>query len=110
MSSKVLVRITFLNLALIALSAPLARASEDQLLLPTGLSLEPTLTSQPVTSPVLASAGTKNSDDWHMSANLGLWAMSLNGTIGVRRFDADVNESFSELVKDLDFGVMGGAE
>jgi len=129
MSRAVIMRITCFAIVLIALSAPLAWASEDQPLLPpVELSLEPKIVAQsepaqsepaqsepvlslePVSNLILASAGSKDSDDFRVSVNLGLWATSLNGTVGVRRFNADVNESFSELIKDVDLGAMGGIE
>ncbi|HEX2971653.1 MAG TPA: hypothetical protein VHP11_04940 [Tepidisphaeraceae bacterium] len=47
---------------------------------------------------------------WHLDANLGLWGLAADGTVGVGRVQADVDLSFSDLIEHTNFAAMGGIE
>jgi opacity protein-like surface antigen len=49
-------------------------------------------------------------DRWSFELTPYVWAAGMNGDIEVRDRKASVDPSFSDLFKDLDFGVMGAAE
>jgi hypothetical protein len=49
-------------------------------------------------------------DRWSFELTPYLWAAGLNGDIEVRNRKASVDPSFSDIFKDLDFGIMGAAE
>ena len=46
------------------------------------------------------------SDPWELSVTPYLWAISLHGSIGLGKTDADVDVSFNDLLKDLNGAVM----
>jgi len=44
-----------------------------------------------------------NSDQWKSTLSGYLWALSMDGTAGIMGTDIDIDESFSDLLDDLDF-------
>jgi hypothetical protein len=93
--------------------APLAYGSDDSAApSPAAFSIEPTVPANANVAPApLSVSPTSDFDDaLHIDAHAGLWAMSLGGEVGVRRFKTPVHESFNDLFKDFDIGGMGGVE
>lgn len=50
------------------------------------------------------------SDEWHFSIIPYLWMMGLNGEVGVRGQTVDLDVSFSDIIKNLDFAAEVHAE
>jgi len=48
----------------------------------------------------------KAADDWKFAVTPYLWAAGIDGTVKVKGYAADVNKSFGDIVKDLDFAAM----
>lgn len=56
--------------------------------------------------PTEAPSAADENGGWTFSVAPYLWGAGLNGKAGVGRFDADVDASFGDIVKDLNFGGM----
>jgi hypothetical protein len=54
----------------------------------------------------LAPAAADAADDWKFAVTPYLWGAGVNGTATVKRHEADVDQSFSDLLSDLDFAMM----
>jgi hypothetical protein len=50
------------------------------------------------------------SDDWQLQVTPYLWAMSLHGDVTVKGIKGDVDESFSDILPDLNFAGMGSID
>jgi hypothetical protein len=46
--------------------------------------------------------GDESGDSWNSTLFLYLWATSLDGTVGIRGVEQEIDQSFSDLVDDLD--------
>src|SRR6187431_466906 len=53
---------------------------------------------------------TPEGTPWSLRLALYGWMQSLNGTIGVRGIESEVDVPFSDVLKKLNFGAMGVAE
>jgi hypothetical protein len=51
-----------------------------------------------------------SNDIWHISVSPYLWMAGMDGTVGFRRLQVDVKQSFSDIFENLKFGVMGLSE
>ena len=51
-------------------------------------------------------AGAAPTSDWKVDIAPYIWAINLNGDVGVGKYEAHIDESFSNLLKDLDIGAM----
>jgi opacity protein-like surface antigen len=61
--------------------------------------------------PAFAQSGSSGDrNQWSFEVTPYLWAAGLQGDVEVRNRKASVDPSFSDLLKDLDFGVMTAAE
>jgi opacity protein-like surface antigen len=49
-------------------------------------------------------------DQWHLDTSLDLWATAVSGATGIGPLQSDVDVSFDDLLKHMDFALMGGAE
>lgn len=47
-------------------------------------------------------------DGWHLQTSGGIWAMSIDGTVGVRDVESDVDVSFSDLFDKTSFSLNPG--
>ena len=65
-----------------------------------------------VVSPGIAGAqsGATAPDDWEFALTPFLWAPGMDGTVGLAGKEADFEASAKDLVKSLDFGIMGNFE
>ena len=45
-------------------------------------------------------------DEWKFAVTPYLWGAGINGTATVKQHEADVDKSFSDILSDLDFGMM----
>jgi hypothetical protein len=64
-------------------------------------------------SPGLAraqSGANAPSDEWEFALTPYLWGSGIDGTVGVAGREADFEASTSDLLKSLDFGIMGNFE
>ena len=48
-------------------------------------------------------------DELHLSAELALWGTFVDGTVGVKGVETDVNVDFADILDSLNLGAMGGA-
>jgi hypothetical protein len=55
---------------------------------------------------VFAPAGANAADEWKWGVTPYLWAAGIDGTVNVGGHEADISQTFSDIVKDLDFGFM----
>jgi len=46
-----------------------------------------------------------NPDQWRSQLSGYLWALSMDGTVGIMGNDIDIDESFSDLLDDQDFAI-----
>jgi hypothetical protein len=62
-----------------------------------------------VATPVFAQVTTPVQDAWHFEATPYLWAAGIDGwgRIGARTPTVKINESFSDVWRNLDVGAMG---
>jgi hypothetical protein len=51
-----------------------------------------------------------SNDTWHVSVSPYLWMAGMNGSVGFRQYQVQVNQSFSDIFENLKFGVMGLTE
>lgn len=65
-----------------------------------------------VATPVLAQVKTPAQDAWQFEATPYVWAAGVNGwtRVGARTPTANIDASFSDVFKNLDFGAMGAFE
>ena len=59
-----------------------------------------------VGSPAAAEDAAPASAPWELSLTPYLWALSIKGDVGVGETEADVDASFSDILDDLNYGVM----
>jgi hypothetical protein len=57
-----------------------------------------------------ANQPTFKEDSWHVSVSPYLWLAGFNGTVSLKGYKADVNQSFGDILGNLKFGVMGLTE
>jgi hypothetical protein len=57
-----------------------------------------------------AQSAAPASDEWELALTPFLWGSGIDGTVGVAGREADFEASVSDLLKSLDFGIMGNFE
>lgn len=60
--------------------------------------------------PAAAAVPAANDDDWHLVSRLGVWGVSLKGTVGAGRAEKDVDASFNDLIDKANFALSPGIE
>lgn len=91
-----------LLLAATGVSGGAAVAADQAVTDPAAFSLAP--------EPKLMSNGPASADDWHFVTRLGLWAISLDGTVDVRDTSSDFGMGFDDVLEDLNFAFMPAVE
>lgn len=70
--------------------------------------------TEPATAPQAQVADAQPAEppkrDWEVSTVTYLWASGIHGTVGIRGDEAEVHQSFIDLLGDLKFGFMGALD
>jgi len=75
-----------------------------------GMAWAPTAKSQGAVSTEQSENSSTADENWHVAVAPYLWFPAINGTLGVRGYEASTHVSASDVLSNFNFGLMGAME